>query len=129
MGVEASATRVRSKGDIILGIGRGSHLSNDGVRLARELGLSIGPFAYVAASDVPRTLETALAMGFSVDDIIPFLAESHWEAVIEEMGWHVLWEVDQPFAYVARVLPTLPQTKQMASHYAEQCPPNRAYVA
>ncbi|HEV8298679.1 MAG TPA: hypothetical protein VGQ20_15340, partial [Acidimicrobiales bacterium] len=50
--------------------GRGSSLSRDGVALARVLGARTGPFAYVCTSQAPRTLETALAMGFSVDDCV-----------------------------------------------------------
>jgi hypothetical protein len=41
-----------------------------------------------------------------------------WEAVIEEMGWHSLWEVEEPFAHVAAVLPTRPHTARMGEHYA-----------
>jgi hypothetical protein len=59
--------------------GHGSHLSADGVRLAREVGAQIGPFAYVAASVVPRTVETAIAMGFAVDDLLDFGGGELWE--------------------------------------------------
>jgi len=99
--------------------GHGSHLSDEGVRLARRVGETIGPFAHVAASDVPRTLETAIAMGFAVDEILPFAEGLDWDAVIEEMGWHALWDVDLPFAHLAEVLPSRPQTAKMAAHYAD----------
>src|SRR5712691_1185687 len=55
--------------------GRGSHVSQAGVELARSIGASIGPFAYVAASLAPRTLETAVAMGFAVDDLLDLSGE------------------------------------------------------
>lgn len=100
--------------------GRGSHLSADGVRLARRIGESIGPFARVIVSDVPRTLETALAMGFAADDALPFVEPLDWEVIIGEMGWHALWEVDRPFAHLAEVLPSRPHTAQMAKHYASR---------
>lgn len=50
--------------------GRGSHLSGAGVTAARELGEGLGVFDYVVASTSPRTLETAIAMGFSVDELM-----------------------------------------------------------
>jgi broad specificity phosphatase PhoE len=50
--------------------GRGSHLSIEGVRAAREVGPSIGAPDLVVASTSPRTLETAIAMGFAVDDLV-----------------------------------------------------------
>ena len=53
--------------------GKGSHLSADGVLQARRIGEQImgeqiGPFDLVLTSHIPRTLETALAMGFAVDE-------------------------------------------------------------
>ncbi len=100
--------------------GSGSHLSDEGVRLARRVGESIGPFAKVIASDVPRTLETAIAMGFAVDEILPFGEGLEWDAVIEELGWHALWDVDQPFEHLAEMMPSRPQTLKMAKHYADR---------
>lgn len=50
--------------------GRGSHLSQAGVTAARELGETLGRFDYVVASTSPRTLETAITMGFAVDDLM-----------------------------------------------------------
>ena len=48
--------------------GRGSHLSDEGVRAARADGGALGPrFDRVLASTSPRTSETAIAMGFAVD--------------------------------------------------------------
>ena len=41
--------------------GKGSHLSAEGVALAREIGHHIGPFDLVLTSDSPRTLETAIS--------------------------------------------------------------------
>ena len=48
----------------------GQHLSHKGVSLARTVGLGIGPFDRVASSNLPRAIETAIAMGTAVDDVI-----------------------------------------------------------
>ena len=50
------------------GRGRGSHLSDDGVRAARQVGAAAGRFERAWASTSPRTMETAIAMGVAVDD-------------------------------------------------------------
>jgi broad specificity phosphatase PhoE len=65
--------------------GRGSHLSQAGVALARSIGASIGPFAFVAASDAPRTLETSIATGFAVDEVLD-LAGDLWERAQSELA-------------------------------------------
>src|ERR671919_805339 len=46
----------------------GQHLSQAGVDLARLVGSRIGPFDRVITSTIPRAFETAIAMGFAVDD-------------------------------------------------------------
>ncbi len=45
----------------------GRHLSQAGVDLARRTGTQMGPFDRVLTSTVPRAYETAIAMGFAVD--------------------------------------------------------------
>ena len=56
--------------------GGGSQLSQAGVDLARSLGATMGPFARVATSVVPRARETAIAMGFAVDyEIVTLISE------------------------------------------------------
>lgn len=77
--------------------GRGSHLSQAGVDAARHLGDSIGPFALVVASTVPRSSETALAMGFVVDECMP-MGGPHFEEASREIAHHEWWEVPDPFA-------------------------------
>jgi broad specificity phosphatase PhoE len=77
--------------------GSGSHLSPDGVCAAREVGETIGPFAWVVASIVPRTLETAIAMGFAPDVCIDHGGGPLWEASLEEVPFHAQWEAEQPF--------------------------------
>jgi broad specificity phosphatase PhoE len=46
----------------------GQHLSQWGVSLARRVGDGRGPFARVVTSPRPRCIETAVAMGFAVDE-------------------------------------------------------------
>jgi broad specificity phosphatase PhoE len=48
--------------------GKGSDLSDEGIVLAREIGNHIVRFDLVLMSHNPRTLETAIAMGFAVDE-------------------------------------------------------------
>ena len=52
--------------------GRGSHLSGPGITLARAVGAGLGPVGYVVTSASPRAVETAIAMGFAVDDTVEF---------------------------------------------------------
>jgi broad specificity phosphatase PhoE len=75
--------------------GGGSQLSQDGVDLARRLGSSLGPFAVVATSVVPRARETAVAMGFAVDHEL--VTMSNDPAVYAEAGQHPWWLAEQPF--------------------------------
>ncbi len=53
----------------------GQHLSQEGVTLARRVGEKSGPFNRVITSTVPRAFETAIAMGFAVDEQIEALSE------------------------------------------------------
>jgi broad specificity phosphatase PhoE len=65
----------------------GQHLSQAGVDLARRVGESMGRFDRVVTSTLPRAFETALAMGFAVDEQLEALssidagvdAEVDWE--------------------------------------------------
>ena len=52
----------------------GQHLSQWGVLLARRVGDELGPFDRVVTSPLPRCIETAVAMGFAVDETIEALA-------------------------------------------------------
>jgi broad specificity phosphatase PhoE len=64
----------------------GTHLSQPGVTLARRVGETIGPFDRVVTSTLPRAFETAIAMGFAVDEQIAFLGEMG-DAVDAEVDW------------------------------------------
>jgi broad specificity phosphatase PhoE len=72
------------------------HLSQEGVTLARRVGQNLGPFERVVTSTVPRAFETAIAMGFAVDEQVEFLS-TYGEAIDTILPW------PQPFsAYQAR---------------------------
>jgi broad specificity phosphatase PhoE len=46
----------------------GQHLSQAGVDLARAVGHDLGTFDRVITSNIPRAFETAIAMGFAVNE-------------------------------------------------------------
>ena len=62
----------------------GQHLSQDGIDLARLVGAGSGPYSLVVTSPIPRAVETAIAMGFEVDEMddalgrIPSGTGSRW---------------------------------------------------
>src|SRR6476646_1675384 len=70
----------------------GSHLSSEGVAAARAVGMRVGPATYVVASEAPRTLETAIAMGYAVDDILPF-----GSGYVGTVAHHDQWSWPSPF--------------------------------
>ncbi len=79
---------------------RGSHLSADGVALARLVGESLGPFASVVTSASPRAIETAVAMGFAVDDTV----ELPSGYVPGEVDRHEQWRWPRPYRTYAELL-------------------------
>ena len=82
--------------------GKGSHLSAAGVAQARRIGVEIGPFNLVVTSHIPRTLETAIAMGFAVDDqwnVLGDIPASVWD----EIGHHERWTWEAPFVQFTQV--------------------------
>ena len=78
----------------------GSHLSAEGVALARLLGESLGPFAAVVTSASPRAMETAVAMGFAVDDTV----ELPSGYVPGEVDRHHQWRWPHPYRSYAELL-------------------------
>jgi broad specificity phosphatase PhoE len=80
--------------------GRGSHLSAEGVALARLVGESLGPFASVVSSASPRAVETAVAMGFAVDDAV----ELPSGYVPGEVDHHEQWGWPRPYRTYAALL-------------------------
>lgn len=79
----------------------GQHLIQRGVEMARTLGAELGPFDLVVSSPLARCVETAVAMGFAVDQDRPELAgvDVRGETVpgIDEMVW------DEGYAGFARL--------------------------
>lgn len=63
------------------------HISQAGVELARQVGSETGPFDRVVTSTVLRAYETALAMGFAVDEERPEF-RSLGEGVEDEVAWN-----------------------------------------
>ncbi len=53
----------------------GIHLNEHGVKSARKLGKSCGPYDRVVTSPLARAIETAVAMGFAVERTEPFIAD------------------------------------------------------
>jgi broad specificity phosphatase PhoE len=64
----------------------GKHLSQAGVTLARRVGETLGPFDRVVTSTLPRAFETAIALGFAVDEQIEALGAMP-DAVDREVDW------------------------------------------
>lgn len=62
------------------------HLNQKGVTLARKIGQEIGPFEFTATSTLPRAFETAIAMGFAVDEQKELL-NTYGSAVEREAPW------------------------------------------
>jgi broad specificity phosphatase PhoE len=80
--------------------GRGSHLSAEGVALARAVGATMGSYSRVVASLIPRTLETALAMGFAVDDLV----EMPSGYIPGEVEHHAGWAWPAPYRRYAELI-------------------------
>jgi broad specificity phosphatase PhoE len=64
----------------------GDHLNQSGVTLARLVGQNLGPFDRVITSTLPRAFETAIAMGFAVDEQIELMSTTG-NAVEREAPW------------------------------------------
>ena len=64
----------------------GDHLNQPGVTLARLVGENLGPFDRVVTSTLPRAIETAIAMGFGVDELNELMS-FYDEDVERETPW------------------------------------------
>jgi len=64
----------------------GDHLSQQGVTLARLVGQNLGPFERVVTSTLVRAFETAIAMGFAVDEQNELMS-SYGSNVEREAPW------------------------------------------
>ncbi len=68
----------------------GQHLTQAGVDLARRIGRSTGPFDRVITSTVTRALETAIAMGFAIDQQLDAFSQIA-VGVADEISWDAGW--------------------------------------
>ena len=75
----------------------GQHLSQAGVDLARQVGDEMGSFKRVITSTIPRAFETAIVMGYAVDEHLDQLA-----SMGDEVDAEIEWPAD--FATWGRVL-------------------------
>ena len=75
----------------------GDHLSQQGVTLARLVGENLGPFDRAVTSTLPRAFETAIAMGFAVDEQNKLMS-TFGDDVMEEAPWPL------PFAEYASIV-------------------------
>src|SRR5258706_11696125 len=64
----------------------GDDLSEQGVALARLIGAETGPFHYVVTSPVARAYQTAVAMGFEVNEKVDLLS-TYGDSVEAEVPW------------------------------------------
>ena len=85
------------------------HLNQTGITLARLVGQNIGPFDRVVTSTLPRAFETAIAMGFAVDEQNE-LMNTYGREVEHEAPW------PQPFVNYAETM----TKKGAASRYAQK---------
>jgi len=65
------------------------HLTQEGVDKARRVGESLGDFNLVISSRAPRAIETAVAMGYAVDEIMEEVSTTP-----DELNQEVIWGVD-----------------------------------
>ena len=100
----------------------GNHLNQSGVTLARLVGENLGPFDRVVTSPLPRALETAIAMGFAVDEQIELMS-SYSDSVEREISW------PQPFRAYARAVKPGTAAGRYASQLAEYYQELAAYLA
>jgi broad specificity phosphatase PhoE len=94
----------------------GVHLNQSGVTLARLVGENLGPFDRVVTSTLPRALETAVAMGFAVDEQVELMS-TYGDEVAHEAPW------PQSFLGYAKAVKrggaAERYAKELAEHYSE----------
>jgi broad specificity phosphatase PhoE len=93
----------------------GSLLSAEGVRRARAVGETMPEFDYVLTGPDRRHIETAVAMGYAVDESIDW-ASGYVTGVVEH---HDQWQWDQPFARYAELLVASAALRAVAEEHLE----------
>lgn len=107
--VELRRHSYTKKGD---GRGQGSDLSQAGIDAARLEGEKLDHVTYVAVSESRRTLETAIAMGFAVDDVVGIGGAN----ITGEVEFHEWWDWPDPWAVYAERIAARPAL----ARYAEE---------
>ena len=90
----------------------GQHLNQSGVSLARLVGENLGPFDRVVTSTLPRAFETAIAMGFAVDEQVELMS-TYGEDIEREVPW------PQTFAEYAKAVRRGRSVAQYANELAK----------
>lgn len=54
----------------------GQHLSQEGIELARIVGDTLGSYHRIVSSTVPSAIQTAIALGYEVDETIEAIGEA-----------------------------------------------------
>lgn len=89
---------------------RGSLLSVEGVRAARSVGEALPDFGYVLTGPDRRHTETAIAMGYAVDETVEW-PSGYVAGVVEH---HDQWRWSQPFVRYAELLRMSPALRDVA---------------
>lgn len=89
---------------------RGSLLSAEGVRAARSVGEVLPTISYVLTGPDRRHSETAIAMGYAVDEAVRW-PSGYIAGVVEH---HDQWRWDQPFVRYAELLKTSSALRDVA---------------
>jgi hypothetical protein len=89
---------------------RGSLLSVDGVRAARAVGDALPACGYVITGPDRRHIETAIAMGYAVDEVVEW-PSGYVEGVVDH---HDQWRWDQPFVRYRELLQASPALRGVA---------------
>lgn len=93
--------------------GHGSLLSAEGVRRARLLGDRLPPFGYVMTGPDRRHVETAIAMGYAVDEMVEW-PSGYVAGVVQH---HDQWGWDKPFIHYAQLLTVSSALRAMAEDH------------
>lgn len=88
----------------------GSLLSSEGVVRARALGELLPTPGYVLTGPDRRHVETAIAMGYAVDEMVSW-PSGYVTGVVEH---HDQWRWDYPFQRYAQLLQTSPKLMEVA---------------
>lgn len=89
----------------------GQHLSRNGIKLARYVGDSMGAIHHVVTSTVPRAIQTAIALGYEVNDTIETIGEVPVD-ILSIVGW------PKSFTEVARVVDEVARVRECANSQA-----------